>query len=343
MKNISIRISILIIIILFQVPQAKAQLKKVGQAGMTYLSIPLAARETAMGDASVASVRGIQGIFYNPATLTQIEQFAVVVNSVNWLADTKIYGIGAAYSLGQYGTIGMDLIYMDYGDIIGTERVDSSVDPRGFIITGNLNIEDYAIGIAYAYPVSAKFSFGGKIKIVHEDLGDVPIAVGWEDKANDMPEYEDRNWSLNSWGFDVGGYYDIGFKTMKFAAFMQNYSGDMTYWSEAFSMPLTLRFGLAMDIAEFWDPGDDDLNVNVAIDGVNPIDYTGRVNIGAEIEYLQIFALRGGYQSNQDVFDFSLGFGVKYDIGGYAGALDYAYSNTKFFDDVNRFSLRFFF
>lgn len=106
-------------------------------------------------------------------------------------------------------------------------------------------------------------------------------------------------------------------------------------------MPMSIRFGLVMDIAEIWNPDNEDLNVNVAIDGINPVDYTGRVNVGAEVEYLQVFAVRGGFQSNQDVFDFSLGFGIKYDIGGYAGALDYAYSNTKYFNAVNRFSLNF--
>lgn len=198
MKNTLFRFGLILLIIMAFTSVSNAQMKKVGQAGMTYLSISLGARESAMGDASVASVRGIQGMFYNQATLTQIEQFAVIVNSVNWLADTKIYGVAAAYSFGQYGTIGLDLVYMDYGDIIGTQRVDASVDSRGFITTGNVNVEDYAVGIAYAYPVSAKFSFGGKIKIVHENLGDVPIAVGWVDIAADIPKYEDRNWGMNS-------------------------------------------------------------------------------------------------------------------------------------------------
>ena len=76
-------------------------------------------------------------------------------------------------------------------------------------------------------------------------------------------------------------------------------------------MPMSIRFGLAMDVAETWDPGNEDLNVNVAVDGVNPVDYTGRFNIGAEFEYLQIFAVRAGYQSNHDLFRLQSGFWCK--------------------------------
>ena len=78
-----------------------AQQKKVGQSGMTYLAISLGARESAMGNASVASVRGAQAIFYNPAILAETDGFGLAVNTVSWLADMKVYGIGAIYGTGQ--------------------------------------------------------------------------------------------------------------------------------------------------------------------------------------------------------------------------------------------------
>ncbi len=185
--------SVIIIVLIFAlVGSSSAQLKKVAQSGMSYLSISLAARESAMGNASVASVSGTQSLFYNPASLTSLENFGFVINHVSWLADTQLYGLGAAYSFGQYGTVGLDMIYMDYGEIIGTQRVDKSIDERGFITTGNLNIQDYSIGISYAMPINELFSVGLKIKYVHEDLGSTPIAVKEVDAANGIYEYEDR-------------------------------------------------------------------------------------------------------------------------------------------------------
>jgi long-subunit fatty acid transport protein len=322
-----------------------AQMKKVGQSGMTYLAISLGARESAMGNASVANVRGVQSIFYNPAILAESEGFELVVNQVNWLADTKVYGIGAAYGLGQYGAFGMDLVYMDYGTIVGTERVDKSIDERGFIITGDLNIQDFAVGLAYAYPVNDRFSFGVKLKYVHEDLGDVPIAIDYiydsEGNRTGEFEYEDRSWRLNHWGFDFGGFYEIGFHDLALAVVFQNYSGDMKYWSEAFQMPLVLRMGLSMDVTKLFMPDNKEIEINTAIDALHPIDYTERVHIGTEFVYMKMFAFRAGYKFNYDVENFSLGLGVKFDYEGYAGSFDYAYTNAEFFDSVNRISVNF--
>jgi hypothetical protein len=318
-----------------------AQLKKVAQSGMTYLAISLGARESAMGNASVASVKGVQSIFYNPAILAESEGFGLAANSVTWLADTKLYGIAAMYGFGQWGTFGIDLVYMDYGRIVGTQRVDKSVNPDGFIFTGDLNIEDYAIGFAYAHAVNERFSFGFKIKYVHEDLGDAAIAVKAIDEAAGLYEYEDRHWSLNHWGFDFGGFYDTGYEGLALAVAFQNYSGDMKYWSEVFQMPLVLRMGLSMDITRLFMSENKEIELITAIDALHPIDYTEKLHIGAELVYLKMFAIRAGYKFNYDVENFSLGVGIKFDYEGYEGSFDYAYTNAEFFDNVNRLSLNF--
>ncbi|NIA29581.1 MAG: PorV/PorQ family protein [Actinobacteria bacterium] len=337
MKN---KIIFFVIIILIASSVSYAKMIKVGQSGMTYLSITLSARESGMGNASTASVRGVQSIFYNPAGLASLSGLEMTVNQVNWLAGTKIIGMGAAFGTRRFGTIGIDLIYVDYGEIMGTKVVDKSVDPRGYSLTGNLNIQDYSVGLAYAYPVNDRFSFGGKIKFVHEDLGSVPIAVQVIDQNKEIFRYEDRNWKLNHWGLDFGGFYKTGFKDLALGVSFLNYSSDMQYWREAFQLPLVLKMGLAMDIAPLFMDSDK-IQINTAIDALHPIDYTERVHIGTELVYLNLVSLRAGYQFNHDVENFSLGFGLKFDIQGIGGSLDYAYTNAQYFSSINRFSLVF--
>lgn len=342
-KQMKIRyLFLLVTTFLFSVQSTNyAQMKKVGQSGMTYLAISLGARESAMGNASVASVSGTQGMFYNPATLTSLENIGVVLNHVSWIADTQLYGFGAAYSFGDYGTLGLDMIYMDYGDIMGTRRVDKSVDERGFITTGNLNIQDYSIGVSYGFPVNELFSVGLKLKYVHEDLGSVPIAVKEIDQANQIYEYEDREWVINNWGFDFGAYYKIGYKDLVLGVAFQNYSPDMKYWTEHFQLPLVLRMGLAMDIMKFWNDEGGDFELNTSFDVLHPIDYTERVHIGTELAFKKMFFLRAGYKFNYDTEDFSFGLGFNFDFGGVGATLDYAYTHVEFFNSVNRLSLNF--
>lgn len=335
--------SVIIIVLIFALfGSSSAQLKKVAQSGMSYLSISLAARESAMGNASVASVEGTQSLFYNPASLTSLENFGFVINHVSWLADTQLYGLGAAYSFGQYGTVGLDMVYMDYGEIIGTQRVDKSIDERGFVTTGNLNIQDYSIGLAYAFPINELFSAGLKLKYVHENLGSVPIAVSSvETDSGTVYTREDREWEINNWGFDFGAFYKIGYKDLVLGVAFQNYSSDMKYWTEQFQLPLVIRVGLAMDILKLWNNGDGDFELNTAVDLLHPIDYTERVHVGTELGFKEMFFLRAGYKFNYDVEDYSFGLGFNFSLGDFGATLDYAYTNAEFFGNVNRLSLNF--
>ncbi len=330
-----------IIFTLFLQSNIFAQQKKAGQSGMTYLAISLGARESAMGNASVASVSGTQGIFYNPGSLTELQGFGLVMNHVSWIADTRVYGFGVAYGMDGYGTIGVDLVYMDYGEIIGTQRVDKSVNERGFIFTGDLNISDYAVGLAYAYPVNDLFSFGVKYKFIHENLGNADIVVKEDPPLSGNYEYETREWQINHWGFDFGAYYKVGYKDLVVGVAFQNYSSDMKYWTEVFQLPLVLRMGMAMDLAKVMWADQSDIEINTTFDVLHPIDYTERVHVGTELVYSKMFALRAGYKFNYDVEDFSFGVGIKFDFEGYKGSFDYSYTNAEYFDSINRFSLNF--
>jgi len=317
--------------------------KKVGQSGMTYLAISMGAREAAVGDAATAVVKGINGMWHNPSVIADIERFAASINQVNWLVDTKLYGAALAYSLGNWGTIGLDLTYMDFGEIMGTRRVDKSVNYRGFVLTGDIGVEDYAIGLAYARRINDKFSLGFKIKRLHESLGSARYVAHVENEGTDeeIRHYQEREWSLNDWGLDIGTIYNIGWKNLTFAMSMQNFSRDMKYWYEEFQLPMSLRMGLAMDVAQLVFPSMNDINMIMALDAIHPNDYTERVHIGTELIYLKRFAVRGGYKFNHDVESFSFGVGLNFNVSGFAGILDYAYTTANYFSDINRISIQF--
>ncbi len=323
---------------------AWAKKKKVSQSGMGYLAICMGARESAMGDASTAITKGIQGIWHNPSALADINGYAVSLNQVNWLVDTKLYGFAIAYSLGNWGTVAMDLTYMDYGEIMGTQRVDKSVNYRGFILTGDLGVEDYSIGLAYARRMSDKFALGFKVKRLHEDLGRARYVVDEyddPDTGEKIRTRKDKGWSLDDWGLDIGTIYDVGWKGLTIGMTMQNFSRDMKYWYEEFAAPMCLRMGMAMDISELFMPNYEDLNINLAVDALHPNDYTERVHIGTEIIYLKRFALRGGYKFNHDVESFTFGMGIDFNVAGFSGVFDYAYTSADYFKDINRFSMQF--
>lgn len=334
---------ILLGVVLVTVNELPAKKKKVAQSGMTYLAISMGARETAMGDASCAIVKGINGMWHNPAVLADIDHFAVAINQVNWLVDTKLYGAALAYSLGNLGTVAMDITYMDFGEILGTRRVDKSVNYRGFIVTGDIGVEDYAIGFSYSKRINNKFALGFKVKRLHERLGNARYVWSVENEGteNEVKHYRVKNWKLENWGLDFGTIYNIGWKSLTFAMTMQNFSPDMKYWYEEFQLPMSLRMGIAMDVADLFFQNNENLAFNVAFDALHPNDYTERIHVGSELIFMKRFALRGGYKFNHDVESLTLGLGMNFELAGVTTIFDYAYTSANYFKDINRFSIQF--
>ena len=339
------RVLFLVFLLLFASNmQGWAKKNKVAQSGMTYLGISMGARETAMGDAGTASVVGIQGMWHNPSVIADIERAAISVNQVDWLVDTRLYGVAFGYSLGRWGTIGVDVTYMDFGEIMGTQRVDKTVDPRGFLLTGDIGVEDYAIGVAYARRINDKFALGFKIKRLHENLGRASYVVDeYEDPetGGKIRQYNDKVWSLNDWGMDFGTIYYVGWKSLTLAMTMQNLSRDMKYWYEEFQAPMVLRMGIAMDAVDMWDEGNENLDLLISVDALHPNDHTERMHLGSELVVMQRFAFRGGYKFNHEVESLTFGIGVNFQFGDFTGYIDYAYVTANYFSDINRFSLSF--
>lgn len=335
-------------LVLLAIPQfqsdAWAIKNKVGQSGMTYLGISMSARETAMGDAATATVKGIQGLWHNPAALADIQHIAASFNQVDWLIDSKLYGAGFAYSLGRWGTIAMDITYMDFGEIMGTRRVDKSLDYRGFVTTGDIGVEDYAIGVAYARRINDKFTLGFKVKRLHENLGRASYVVDEYDDPETGAKIRTRSqkdWAINDWGLDFGTAYNIGWKSLTFAMTMQNFSRDMKYWYEEFQTPMVLRMGMSMDISDLWSDGFENLDWIVSVDALHPNDHTERIHIGSELMVMQRLALRAGYKFNHDIESLTVGVGVNFEFGDLKGYMDYAYGTAEYFSGFHRFSLIF--
>jgi len=324
---------------LYPAAELHAVKNKVAQSGMTYLAISMGARETALGDAGTATVRGIGGMWHNPAVLADIESYAVSINQVSWLIDTRLYGAAVAHSFGNWGTVGLDVTYMDFGEIMGTKRVDKSVDYRGFVLTGDIGVEDYAVGLAYSRRISDKFALGFKIKRLHENLGRASYVVDeYEDPetGEKVRTRMEKEWSLDDWGIDFGTVYDVGWNGLVLAMTMQNLSRDMKYWYEEFQAPMVLRMGLALNLTDFWTGESRGFDWLLAVDALHPNDHTERVHVGTELTVLDQFALRGGYKFNHEIESLTLGLGLRIELGGMIAQMDYAYGTAEYFSDIHR-------
>lgn len=333
MKN-KISITLLILVTLFHT--LNAQDKKLAQTGMKFLSVSTDARSSGFGEAITAVDLGsASAIFYNPATMASIHEFtSLTVGNVSWIADIKHLHSAIAFAPfdGDYGVFGISFQSVDYGEFMGTIVADNE---QGYVDVGSYSPTAMAIGIGYAKALSTKFSVGGNIKYVKQDLGSSIIDV------DDTGGYIQESNSLGAMAFDFGILYKTGFKSLNFGMSVRNFSTELKYKEETFQLPLTFRIGLSMDALDLIDVDKNTHSLIVAVDASHPRDYSEQLFIGGEYTFINTFSIRAGFVSPADEHNFSAGFGIKRNISGMNVGVDYAYQPFGIFNNVHRFSFNF--
>jgi len=344
MKNIRNTVFGFIVFCLVSASPALSQAVKYAQSGLSYLQIAPSADVAALGGTYVANTGKATSAFSNPAGLALLEGADLSASYVAWIADIALYSMAAAYTIDKVGVFGVNLISMDYGTLRGTRPWQSGDDPalrdQGYIDLGNFTVNDFALGISYGRSITSQFFVGGNIRYARQDLSpNINVAIIDAITGNIIDNSENIVTNLI---FDFGTLYYPGFHDLRFGASLRNFSNQSDYFDQRFELPLTLDFGVAMDVFPLFvdssDPSHSQLTV--ALDWVHPRDYSERLHFGIEYGFMKMFFLRGGYKFNYDEEGVTGGLGIHLKTGGYGLRADYAYSAFgDFFGSVNRLSL----
>ncbi|UCH09301.1 MAG: PorV/PorQ family protein [Fidelibacterota bacterium] len=313
------------------------QVKKIAQSGMKWLSIPVGARATAMGAAFTAVADDGSAVFWNPAGAA-MGGSGVFLSQNQWIADIGVLAGAVTFDLGNIGVVGASYAVVNWGDLNGTVR-DPSV-ASGYRETGTFSPTNFGVGINYARRVSDQFAFGGHLKYLYENLGSNYTGSTDTDGSGDYIDAKKYTAEMNTVAFDFGTLYYTGFHDLRLGMSLQNFSQEMQYRMEWFALPLTFKFGLAMDLLSLLgDPAAHTLTV--AVDALHPRDYTERIHLGVEYRFHNLLFLRGGYKTNYDEENVSFGGGVNLSVAGFGLGVDYAFIQFGNFDPVQTFSFNF--
>ena len=308
---------------------------KRAQTGLKFLEVSLDARASSMGGAFTALEGNSMSMFYNPASMSRMnDYFNISLGQMNFIADFK-YMYGAAtinIENGAYGILGFNFVSVDYGNFIGTIRADND---QGFIETGDFSPSAYAFGVGYAKALTDKFSVGGNIRYVYQNL-----TGGYVDFLADESSVS-RLFETNVMSFDFGILYKTGFESLNFGMNLRNFSKEIKYIKESFQLPLTFEIGLSMNMVDLMDVDSDKHKLLLAVDAVHPRDYDEKINLGLEYVFMDMFALRGGINTPSDEEGMSLGVGFNQEITDIRVHFDYGYTSFGVFDDVHRFTIQF--
>ncbi len=319
-----------------QFDQATRNVTKRGTTAADFLSIPVGARATAMGNAVTALVDDATSAYWNPAGLTAMPGGGLAVEGAEWLAGVSFNFVSLVLPVGG-GKVAVAVTSMRTPQM----EVTTINSPNG---TGEtFDAASYVVSLSYARALTDRFSIGASVKTIQERI--------W-------------NSSSSSMAVDIGTQFVTPFRGIRLGASITNFGAKLQLAgddllvrvdidpanrgnnesntaflrTDRFDLPLTMRIGLA---GEVYQSGASRLTL--AMEALNPNNSEQYLNIGAELGLLNdLVMLRGGYSEillANAVRSFTAGVGIRYRFAPLDFAFDYAYEAQEYFADVNRITL----
>ena len=319
-------------------------INRTGTAGAQELLVPVGARAIALGGSNIAFVSGVDAIYWNPAGLAR-SGFSTEAqfSHMTYLADIGVeYGAVGVTAEG-IGTFGVSLKSINFGNIL----VTTEDNPDG---TGQTYSPTFVTtGLTYSRLLSDRISVGANFNLVSEAI---------------------MSTSATGFSFDAGVQYNgLGLPELKLGVVVRNVGPNMTFggsnllrqgstvgdirgtqWYDvqaaAFELPSQMEIALAYD-----KKLDEMNNVTIFTDYENNNYQDDIWKFGAEYGFRNLFFVRGGYNlspnapkdptgQSVELFDYTLGAGVNYDLGGINMTLDYGYRHQAFMNANQVFTLK---
>jgi len=309
--------------------------QKLAQAGMKFLSAGTDAHAAALSNALVARDFGAASLFYNPAGMARMDGFMdISLSEMTFIANIDYMSGAISFSPegGRWGVFGISVMNVDYGELFGTIRAENE---QGYLDIGTFSPYATAYGLGYAKYLTNKFSVGGQVKYVRQDL------TGGFVNFTATQEGNIKSFSKTVVAYDFGILYRTGFKSLNFGMTVRNFSRELHFIEENFPLPLQFETGLSMDLVDLTNFDPEVHSLILSVDATHPRDYPEQLDLGIEYGFYGLFMLRAGYTTPTDEQGLSLGFGLNGEVSGYKSGINYSYTSFGVFDDIHRFTFQF--
>ena len=316
---------------------------RAGTSAAPELRIPVGARYLAMGGAQIATVSGLEAIYWNPAGVDLSPTDANAIFSYRqYIADMNMDFVAVSGRIGSMGSIGLSFRSLNIGNI----NVTTMDQPDG---TGQiLNPNYFILGLTYSKQLTDRVSIGANFNLINESFGRVSGSTFSIDAG---VEYNDL-FSVSGLAVGVvvknlGASMKYGGNALFKLAEDPNSDRGPTYYqmdAQASQLPSEVSIGVS-----YMKKLDDQNSLTVSGTFQNNNYTYDNYKVGLEYSYRNTFYVRGGYvatpqatSETPDIFqNYSLGAGVNLkQFSDIDLELDYAYVPVKYFTANNVFSLR---
>lgn len=314
--------------------------KRLGTSGAQELRIPVGSRGAAMSGSVVASARGADALYWNPAGSALQQGSQALFSHLDYFADMNVDYAAVTTQIEGFGTIGGAVKVLSVGDILKTTYHDQQGDAGEYF-----NPTFSVVGLTFARQFTDRVSFGVTANFINEKVEQV---------------------SARGMAFDFGFTYDPRWRGLTFGVVMKNLGPAMRFdgpgfeedvifddsdpnsaaktvrkQSTEFELPSTLQLGASWDLLYTNELHNMEVSGGFQASSFSNDIFRG----GVEYAYKDMFFVRGGYEATEQdnyMFGASFGAGLKLPLGETSSiGFDYSWVDNDFFDAHNYFTVMF--
>lgn len=329
---------------------------RTGQAGASELLINPWGMSTGVFGMNIAQVKGIDAMKTNIAGLSGVEKTELGLAYTNYLSGTgvSVSNLGFAQRLGDFGTVGANIMAMSFGEI----NITDYDNPEGQ--AGTFTPQFFNVEVGFGKSFSKAISAGAAVTFISEQIASVKATGAAFEAGIQYVTGKRDNFHFGITLRNIGTnmrFSGSGFGINSEAPDNDQYQLNRLTPSEKFEMPTYLSFGAAYDfyLDENHLASEDDQpkhRATVMANFTSNSFYSDFLGIGAEYSFKEMFMLRAGYRYENKGGDnpsrtfytgIAAGATVQHRIGetGPRLALDYSFRPTQQpANGVHTFSLR---
>ena len=305
-----------------------------------FLNIGVDAAAFGMANAVTATSTDVNSVYWNPAGLTNLEDWQFSAMHASYFANIANYDyIAAAKPIDSRSAIGFSIVRFGVDDILNTTQL---IDAEGNIDFNRISLfstADYAFTMSYARKsLMSGFSYGINAKVIRRLIGD--FANAWGFGFDVGIRYTKNRWELGAMARDITTTYNTWtFNETEFESIQNAVPGQNQELPEDTEITLPkLQLGAAYN---FKINRDIDLKAAINLDTrfaeTNDVFSTENLSVspafGFQADYMNIVFLRGGMGNFQNIEQLdgttNVGFQPNFGIGfKYKGIqIDYAFTD----------------
>ncbi|MBN1637631.1 MAG: type IX secretion system protein PorQ [Ignavibacteriales bacterium] len=281
-----------------------------------FLRTDYGARAAALAGGYVASYDDINAMFYNPASIRELQGIPVSFTFFKHLLDINAATLSSSYNFEGIGRFALGIHYINYGTFVRADDFGNK--------TGEFGAGDIAFVLGYANDIAENFSYGANIKFIYSSI-DYRKSTAIATDLGLQYKFPDDHFSI---GFSI---LNIGTQLT-------------TYFDTREDLPLDIKMGLSKTLEKL--PVTFYFGINKLNEKKDEVlQYLKPFDIGAEIKFSEVIKLRLGYDNEKrkelkvgtttGLAGLNIGFGVKID----KYSLDYALSSLGVIGELHRIGL----